>query len=122
MIGIGSVANQRRHRPFFQEAQIAVDVGHVFDEDKTVMNFETWALAACSYQLPTTLCGVFLSGCSKKVPSIRWMSTLFSIQVLYKETSLNVSRAYPQAVSCTATLWSTGWRRSKAHWAGPAGV
>ena len=47
VIGIGSVANQLKDiARSFKEAQIAVDVGHVFDEDKTVMNFENLGIAA----------------------------------------------------------------------------
>ena len=67
VIGIGSVVGQLKDiARSFKEAQIAVDVGHVFNEDKTVMNFENLGIGRLIYQLPTTLCEMFLSEVFKK--------------------------------------------------------
>ena len=75
----------------FKEAQIAVDIGRVFDEDLTVMNFENLGIGRLIYQLPTTLCEMFLSEVFKK-GSIESLDeeTLFTIQKFF-ENNLNVS-------------------------------
>ena len=75
----------------FKEAQISVDIGRVFDEDLTVMNFENLGIGRLIYQLPTTLCEMFLSEVFKK-GSIESLDeeTLFTIQKFF-ENNLNVS-------------------------------
>ncbi|WP_458862413.1 PucR family transcriptional regulator [Acidaminobacterium chupaoyuni] len=92
VIGIGSVTGQLKDiARSFKEAQIAVDVGHVFDEDVTIMNFENLGVGRLIYQLPTTLCEMFLSEVFKK-GSIESLDdeTLFTIQKFF-ENNLNVS-------------------------------
>ncbi|MBM6918630.1 PucR family transcriptional regulator [Intestinimonas butyriciproducens] len=92
VIGIGSVVGQLKDiARSFKEAQIAVDVGHVFNEDKTVMNFENLGIGRLIYQLPTTLCEMFLSEVFKKgsIDSLD-EETLFTIQKFF-ENNLNVS-------------------------------
>ncbi len=92
VIGIGAVANQLKDvARSFKEAQISVDIGRVFDEDLTVMNFENLGIGRLIYQLPTTLCEMFLSEVFKK-GSIESLDeeTLFTIQKFF-ENNLNVS-------------------------------
>ena len=92
VIGVGAVANQLKDVALsFKEAQIAVDIGRVFDEDLTVMNFENLGIGRLIYQLPTTLCEMFLSEVFKK-GSIESLDeeTLFTIQKFF-ENNLNVS-------------------------------
>ncbi len=92
VIGIGAVANQLKDiARSFKEAQIAVDIGHVFDEDLTIMNFENLGIGRLIYQLPTTLCEMFLSEVFRK-GSIESLDeeTLFTIQKFF-ENNLNVS-------------------------------
>lgn len=92
VIGIGSVTNQLKDiARSFKEAQIAVDVGHVFDESVAIMNFENLGVGRLIYQLPTTLCEMFLSEVFKR-GSIESLDeeTLFTIQKFF-ENNLNVS-------------------------------
>lgn len=92
VIGVGAVANQLKDvARSFKEAQIAVDIGRVFDEELTVMNFENLGIGRLIYQLPTTLCEMFLSEVFKK-GSIESLDeeTLFTIQKFF-ENNLNVS-------------------------------
>lgn len=92
VIGVGSVVNQLKDiARSFKEAQIAVDVGHVFSEEKTIMNFENLGIGRLIYQLPTTLCEMFLSEVFKK-GSIESLDeeTLFTIHKFF-ENNLNVS-------------------------------
>jgi len=92
VIGIGSVTNQLKDlADSFKKAQISVEIGKVFDEDKTVLNFESLGIGRLIYQLPTTLCEMFLSEVFKK-GSIESLDeeTLFTIDKFF-ENNLNVS-------------------------------
>lgn len=91
-IGIGTVAEHLRELPdSFKEAQVAIEVGKVFDTEKTVINYENLGIGRLIYQLPTTLCEIFLSEVFKKnsIDSLD-QETLFTINMFF-ENSLNVS-------------------------------
>ena len=67
IIGIGTVASHLRElADSYKEAQTAIDVGTVFDPDKTIMHYENLGIGRLIYQLPTTLCEIFLSEVFKK--------------------------------------------------------
>lgn len=92
VIGIGSIVSQLKDiARSFKEAQIAVDVGNVFDSDRAIMNYENLGVGRLIYQLPTTLCEMFLSEVFKR-GSIESLDeeTLFTIQKFF-ENNLNVS-------------------------------
>ena len=63
----------------------------VFEDEKTIVNYENLGLGRLIYQLPTTLCEMFLSEIFKK-GSIDALDqeTLFTIQKFF-ENNLNVS-------------------------------
>ena len=75
----------------FKEAQIALEVGKVFDTEKTIVNYENLGIARLIYQLPTTLCEMFLREVFKQgsIESLD-QETLFTIQSFF-ENNLNVS-------------------------------
>ena len=92
VVGIGSVASQLKDvARSFKEAQVAVEIGRVFDENITMMSYENLGIGRLIYQLPTTLCEMFLSEVFKKgsVESLD-EETLFTIQKFF-ENNLNVS-------------------------------
>ena len=92
VLGIGAVAFVLKDiARSFKEAQVAVDIGNVFDENITVMNYENLGIGRLIYQLPTTLCEMYLSEIFRK-GSIESLDeeTLFTIQKFF-ENSLNVS-------------------------------
>ena len=92
VIGIGSVTSQLKDLArSFKEAQISVELGRVFEEDVTLLNFESLGIGRLIYQLPTTLCEMFLSEVFKK-GSIESLDeeTLFTIYKFF-ENNLNVS-------------------------------
>ena len=92
MIGIGSVATQLKDiARSFKEAQVAVEIGKVFDENITMTSYESLGIGRLIYQLPTTLCEMFLSEVFKK-GSVDALDeeTLFTIQKFF-ENNLNVS-------------------------------
>ena len=75
----------------YKEAQVAIDVGRVFESDKTIINYESLGLGRIIYQLPTTLCEMFLNEVFKKNP-IETLDedTLETINRFF-ENNLNVS-------------------------------
>ncbi len=91
-IGIGSVAeNIRDLARSFKEAQVAIEVGKVFDTEKNIINYENLGIGRLIYQLPTTLCEMFLHEVFKK-GSLESLDreTLMTIQCFF-ENNLNVS-------------------------------
>ena len=92
VIGIGTVAGHLRElADAYKEAQTAIDVGKVFDTEKSIINYENLGVGRLIYQLPTTLCDIFLSEVFKK-SSIDALDqeTLFTIKKFF-ENNLNVS-------------------------------
>ena len=92
IIGIGTVAEHLRElADSYKEAQTAIEVGKVFDTEKTVMHYENLGIGRLIYQLPTTLCEIFLREVFKKnsLDSLD-QETLFTINKFF-ENSLNVS-------------------------------
>ncbi|SMC46927.1 PucR family transcriptional regulator [Papillibacter cinnamivorans] len=92
VIGIGTIANHMREfAKAYKEAQIAIEVGKVFDTEKTIINYENLGIGRLIYQLPTTLCEMFLQEVFKKNPiDALDQETLFTINRFF-ENNLNVS-------------------------------
>lgn len=91
-VGIGTtVVGIKDLARSFKDAQIALEVGKVFDTEKTIITYENLGIARLIYQLPTTLCDMFLREIFKK-GSIESLDneTLFTIQKFF-ENNLNVS-------------------------------
>ena len=91
-VGIGTqVTNIKDLASSFKEARIALEVGKVFDTEKTIVNYENLGIARLIYQLPTTLCEMFLREVFKQgsIESLD-QETLFTIQSFF-ENNLNVS-------------------------------
>ena len=92
VIGIGTTAEHLRSlADSYKEAQTAIDVGKVFDTEKSIINYENLGIGRLIYQLPTTLCEIFLSEVFKKnsIDSLD-QETLFTINKFF-ENNLNVS-------------------------------
>ena len=92
VIGIGTVAEHLRElADAYKDAQTAIDVGKVFDTERSIINYENLGIGRLIYQLPTTLCDIFLSEVFKK-SSIDALDqeTLFTINKFF-ENNLNVS-------------------------------
>ena len=92
VIGIGTISEHLRSlADSYKEAQTAIEVGKVFDTEKTIINYENLGIGRLIYQLPTTLCEIFLSEVFKKntIESLD-QETLFTINKFF-ENNLNVS-------------------------------
>lgn len=92
VIGIGkTVEGLRDLAKSFKEAQVALEVGKVFDTEKSIISYDNLGIARLIYQLPTTLCETFLREVFKRgsIESLD-QETLFTIQKFF-ENNLNVS-------------------------------
>ena len=92
VVGIGTaVSGIKDLARSFKEAQIALEVGKVFDTEKNIVSYDNLGIARLIYQLPTTLCETFLREVFKR-GSIEALDqeTLFTIQRFF-ENNLNVS-------------------------------
>ncbi len=92
IIGIGTIAEHLRElSDAYKEAQTAIDVGKVFDTERSIINYESLGIGRLIYQLPTTLCDIYLTEVFKK-NSIDALDqeTLFTINKFF-ENNLNVS-------------------------------
>jgi len=92
VIGIGTPARHLRElADRYKEALISIEVGRVFDPEKTIISYESLGIGRLIYKLPTTLCEIFLSEVFKRNPiEALDHETLFTIDKFF-ENSLNVS-------------------------------
>ena len=85
VVGIGTVATHLRElAKSYKEAQIAIEVGKVFDTERSIINYESLGIGRLIYQLPTTLCEMFLQEVFKKNP----------IDTLDKETLFTINKFF----------------------------
>ena len=92
MVGIGTIVTGIKDLArSFKEAQVAMEVGKVFDTEKPIVSYDNLGIARLIYQLPTTLCEMFLKEVFKRgsIDSLDH-ETLFTIQRFF-ENNLNVS-------------------------------
>lgn len=92
VIGIGTTVDTLKGLArSFKDAQVALEVGKVFDTEKTIISYDNLGIARLIYQLPTTLCDTFLKEVFKRgsIDSLDH-ETLFTIQRFF-ENNLNVS-------------------------------
>ncbi len=75
----------------YREARIALEVGKVFDTEKSIISYENLGIGRLIYQLPTTLCELFLKEVFKKESiNVLDSETIGTIQKFF-ENNLNVS-------------------------------
>ncbi len=92
VVGIGTIVSHVRDLArAYKEAQVAIDVGKVFDTERSIITYENLGIGRLIYQLPTTLCEMFLQEVFKKNPiDALDQETLFTINKFF-ENNLNVS-------------------------------
>ena len=75
----------------YREARIALEVGKVFDTEKNIISYDNLGIGRLIYQLPTTLCELFLKEVFKKESiNVLDSETIGTIQKFF-ENNLNVS-------------------------------
>jgi len=96
-IGIGSIVdNVRDIGRSFKEAQTALQIGSIFENDKSIIDYNNLGIGRLIYQLPTTLCKLFLKEVFKE-GSFEALDreTIFTVQKFF-ENNLNVSETSRQ--------------------------
>lgn len=91
-IGISSIVDSIKDLArAYKEARIALEVGKVFDLEKNILCYDNLGIGRLIYQLPTTLCEVFLQEVFKK-GSLESLDpdTLMTVHSFFKN-NLNVS-------------------------------
>lgn len=91
-IGVSTVVdNLKDLARAYKEAQVALEVGKVFETEKNIISYENLGIGRLIYQLPTTLCEMFLQEVFKN-GSLESLDreTLMTIQCFF-ENNLNVS-------------------------------
>lgn len=91
-VGIGTTVNNVRNlAKSFKEAQIALEIGKVLDVERLITRYDDLGIARLIYQLPVTLCDMFMREVFKKgsIDSLDH-ETLYTVQKFF-ENNLNVS-------------------------------
>lgn len=96
-VGVSTVAlNIDQINSAYKEAQIAIEVGKVFEDEKYILNYDNLGIGRLIYQLPIKLCELFLQEVFKKGD----ISTLDDETILtinkFFENDLNVSETSRQ--------------------------
>ena len=61
-VAIGTVVSDLKHvSASYKEAKMALEVGKIFETDKTVINYERLGVGRLIYQLPLSMCRMFLN-------------------------------------------------------------
>ena len=97
LVGVGSVAATLDElNNCYKEAQIALEVGKVFEEEKYILNYDNLGIGRLIYQLPIKLCELFLHEVFKKgdIASLD-DETILTINKFF-ENDLNVSETSRQ--------------------------
>ncbi len=97
LVGVSTVAeNINQLNNSYKEAQIALEVGKVFDEEKSILNYDSLGIGRLIYQLPIKLCELFLHEVFKKGDiSLLDTETILTINKFF-ENDLNVSETSRQ--------------------------
>lgn len=97
LLGVSTVAeNINILNSAYKEAQIALEVGKVFDEEKYILHYDNLGIGRLIYQLPIKLCELFLHEVFKKGDiSLLDSETLLTINKFF-ENDLNVSETSRQ--------------------------
>lgn len=91
-IGIGTVVESIKElAKSYKEARTAIEIGRVFDNDKSIISYKCLGIGRLIYQLPTTLCELFLDEIFSKgaLESID-RETLATVSAFF-ENNLNIS-------------------------------
>ena len=94
VVGLGSVAaNIDELNSSYKEAQIALEIGKVFEDEKNILNYDSLGIGRLIYQLPIKLCELFLKEVFKKG----------DITTLDDETILTINKFFENDLNVSET-------------------
>ncbi len=111
VVGIGTpISNVKDLATSFKEAQIAMEVSKVFDTEKQIIRYDNLGIARLIYQLPTTLCDMFLREVFKQGSIEAWIRK----RCLPSSASLRTTSMFPRpAAACLSTTNTLVYRLEK---------
>lgn len=96
-VGIGTlIENIKEIATSYKEAQVALEVGKVFEDEKNIISYEDLGIGRLIYQLPTTLCQLFLGEVFKKGSINELDGEIIETIKKFFENNLNVSETSRQ--------------------------
>ena len=96
-VAIGTVVTDLKHvSGSYKEAKMALEVGKIFDTDKSVVNYETLGIGRLVYQLPLSMCRMFLEEVLKGVSIDSFDDETLATVNKFFENHLNVSETSRQ--------------------------
>ena len=91
-VGIGTiVANVKELARSYKEAMVALEVGKIFDQEKSINSYENLGIGRLIYQLPSTLCEMFMNEVFKEGSLESLDRETYSTIQCFFENNLNVS-------------------------------
>ena len=91
-IGVGTIVDNIKYLArSFKEAMISLEVGKIFDANKNIICYESLGIARLIYQLPTTMCDMFIQEVFKREAYESLDSEILATVTAFFENSLNVS-------------------------------
>jgi len=96
-IGIGTVVNNIKDiGRSFKEAQMALQIGGIFDNEKSIIDYNKLGIGRLIYNLPPTLCNLFLNEVFKEGSFEALDSETMHTITKFFENNLNVSETSRQ--------------------------
>ena len=91
-VGIGTVVNDLKFvSRSYKEAKMALEVGKIFEDNRTYLNYETLGIGRLIYQLPMSLCQMFTNEVLQGISADSFDEETLSTVDNFFENSLNVS-------------------------------
>ena len=92
VVGIGTIAKNVKELPLaYQNAKTALDIGTIFEPQKSVLNYENLGIGRLLYQLPVTLCDMFLKEVFKSGSLASLDQEILNTILAFFDNNLNVS-------------------------------
>jgi carbohydrate diacid regulator len=96
-VAVGTVVNDIKNiSASYKEAKMALEVGRIFDPSKNIINYRELGIGRLIYQLPTTLCNMFIGEVLKGVKITQLDTEMLTTIDKFFENNLNVSETSRQ--------------------------
>ena len=113
VIGIGTTANHLRElADRYKEAQVAIEVGKVFENEKPVIHYDNLGIGRIIYQLRQRCARCPVRSVQEEPHRRHSMRITLDTINRFFENNLNVSET-ARKLYVHRTLWYTGWRKSR---------
>lgn len=96
-VSIGTVvADLKNVSNSYKEAKMALEVGEIFEQDKNIVNYQKLGIGRLIYQLPVSLCKMFVGEVLHDISAEEFDDEMLSTINKFFENNLNVSETSRQ--------------------------